>query len=97
MNRNFNYDFIRASTIFVIVLSHVSQMTMPHDYVYSFIEIGKFSIEMFFCLSGYLVGTLYWREYKKTGTVDLWWFWLRRWSRTFPLYYIFLAISFLSV
>jgi peptidoglycan/LPS O-acetylase OafA/YrhL len=97
MNRNFNFDFIRASTIMAIMFFHMMQMTLPHPEVYQFIEVGKFSIDVFFCLSGYLVGTLYWREYKKTGTVNLWWFWLRRWSRTFPLYYLFLIVSYLAV
>jgi peptidoglycan/LPS O-acetylase OafA/YrhL len=97
MNRNFAFDLVRAFTIIVIMLFHVTQMTIPDDNVYRYIEVAKYTVDIFFCLSGYLVGTLYWKEYKKTGTVNLGQFWLRRWSRTLPFYYIFLAISYFAV
>jgi peptidoglycan/LPS O-acetylase OafA/YrhL len=94
MNRNFAFDLVRAFTIIVIMMFHITQMTIPNDTVYRIIDVAKYVVDIFFCLSGYLVGILYWREYKKNGTVDLWYFWLRRWSRTLPFYVVFLIFSY---
>ena len=97
MKRNFAFDLVRAFAILLIVFFHVTQMTIDSQTVHHYISGAKYGVDIFFCLSGYLVGTLYWREYKQNGSVNLIQFWLRRWSRTLPLYYIFLAVSFAAV
>ena len=53
------------------------------------------SIEWLFVLSGYLIGTMMIRSYERPGnwvsrTRD---FWLRRWFRTVPNYYLFLLVN----
>jgi peptidoglycan/LPS O-acetylase OafA/YrhL len=53
------------------------------------------SIEWLFVLSGYLIGTMMIRSYEKPGS---WFersrdFWLRRWFRTVPNYYLFLLVN----
>ena len=57
------------------------------------------SIEWLFVLSGYLIGTMMIRSYEKPGT---WFsrsrdFWLRRWFRTLPNYYLFLLVNVVLV
>jgi peptidoglycan/LPS O-acetylase OafA/YrhL len=53
------------------------------------------SIEWLFVLSGYLIGTMMIRSFERPGT----WasrtrdFWLRRWFRTIPNYYLFLLVN----
>jgi peptidoglycan/LPS O-acetylase OafA/YrhL len=56
-----------------------------------------FSIEWLFVLSGFLIGSMMIRSF---DTCDGWWasardFWLRRWFRTIPNYYLFLVINVL--
>jgi len=53
------------------------------------------SIEWLFVLSGYLIGTMMIRSFERPGT---WFsrtrdFWLRRWFRTIPNYYLFLLVN----
>jgi len=54
-----------------------------------------FSIEWLFVLSGYLIGSMMIRSFETRGG---WWasardFWLRRWFRTIPNYYLFLLLN----
>jgi peptidoglycan/LPS O-acetylase OafA/YrhL len=57
------------------------------------------SIEWLFVLSGYLIGTMMIRSFERPGT----WasrtrdFWLRRWFRTIPNYYLFLLVNVVLV
>lgn len=97
MQRNFNLDIIRAIAILMVVVYHTMQMTVLDDSINRYTTIGKYGVDIFFCLSGYLIGTLYFKEYIKTGKVNILQFWLRRWSRTVPMYFLFLGVSFLSV
>ncbi|NZA01507.1 hypothetical protein H0I39_06520 [Ottowia beijingensis] len=54
-----------------------------------------FAIEWLFVLSGFLIGSMMIRSFEAR---DGWWasardFWLRRWFRTIPNYYLFLALN----
>jgi peptidoglycan/LPS O-acetylase OafA/YrhL len=58
------------------------------------------SIEWLFVLSGFLIGAMMIRSFEKEGRT--WWesardFWLRRWFRTIPNYYLFLLVNALLV
>jgi peptidoglycan/LPS O-acetylase OafA/YrhL len=58
---------------------------------------GQYGVDLFFVLSGWLIGGLYWRERQAFGNVLIWRFWVRRWLRTIPPYLIALALSYLAV
>ncbi len=45
---------------------------------------GYLGVDLFFVLSGYLITSLLLREYRETGRVDLYRFWVRRCRRLFP-------------
>jgi peptidoglycan/LPS O-acetylase OafA/YrhL len=45
---------------------------------------GYLGVDLFFVLSGYLITSLLVREYRDTGRIDLYRFWVRRCRRLFP-------------
>lgn len=51
---------------------------------------GWTGVDLFFVLSGYLIGKQLWRERITTGTVKFWRFILRRGLRIWPLFFAFL-------
>ena len=57
---------------------------------------GRFGVDLFFVLSGWLIGSLFWSEFDR-GVFRLWPFWLRRWWRTIPAYLVALLLSWLAV
>ncbi len=84
--RNFGLDVIRATAIILVVLSHQKQ---------GFGVLGVVAVEMFFVLSGFLIGGIFYRKIvleDKTSPKDILEFWKRRWWRTLPNYYLFLAL-----
>lgn len=99
--RNFGLDVIRSFAVLLVVVGHIAQFTMP--YFKGFINIlsgwfvcitGIYGVELFFVLSGFLIGQIIIKEYKKTdyGHFNIKKFYIRRWFRTLPLYYLFLFV-----
>jgi peptidoglycan/LPS O-acetylase OafA/YrhL len=58
---------------------------------------GEYGVDLFFVLSGWLIGSLYWKESARFGNVDLPRFWARRWMRTIPPYLMALLLAWLAV
>jgi peptidoglycan/LPS O-acetylase OafA/YrhL len=88
-NRNFGLDLARAIAISMVLISHLSHQKLD--------SLGFFGVELFFALSGYLIGNVLWRgfsssEYNPKMIAN---FWARRWWRTLPNYYFFLIIMVL--
>jgi peptidoglycan/LPS O-acetylase OafA/YrhL len=55
---------------------------------------GCYGVDLFFCLSAYLITELLLRERAKTGTVRVWRFYARRALRIWPLYFSFVACTY---
>lgn len=58
--------------------------------------LGFYGVELFFALSGFLIGTIFYRNLMAPATFSFAHvrnFWMRRWWRTLPNYYLFLIIS----
>jgi peptidoglycan/LPS O-acetylase OafA/YrhL len=92
-----NLDLIRASAITVVVLFHTSQMLGGENFIgfmYKFVQVGKYGVDLFFVLSGFLIGRLYWNELLDSGTVNVARFILRRIFRTYLPYLMALFLSF---
>lgn len=88
--RNFGLDFARALAISLVVASHFGHS--------SFGELGFWGVELFFALSGFLIGQILWRNFSRTtdwNTKRIFNFWSRRWWRTLPNYYLFFLIAIL--
>ncbi len=93
--RVFGLDLIRALAICLVLVSHCGAVyaawygkTVPLAIAYC----GTFGVEIFFVLSGYLVG----RILLQVPPTRIAWrrFMVRRWLRTLPLYYLALAVLF---
>ena len=84
--RVFGLDVARAVAIFLVLVAH-----LVHEVEY----IGFYGVELFFALSGFLIGGILLESYKKADRFNISLlinFWLRRWWRTLPNYYLFICI-----
>lgn len=97
--RVFGPDVIRAFAISLVLLAH----TLPGGTMFPALGaaryyLGLLGVEIFFLLSGYLIGGILMEELfsgrldSVGGTTS---FWKRRWFRTLPNYYLFLLITLL--
>ena len=91
-------DLLRAIAILMVVAYHVI-WTAPVAYprAASALEDGRFGVDIFFVLSGWLIGGLYWREFRRFGNTELRSFLPRRWLRTLPPYFAALFLAWLAV
>lgn len=78
---------LRAASVLAVIWYHVSGV---HDF--NLLNHGNKGVSLFFGISGFLVTTLMLRERRRTGTVSLRGFYVRRTLRIFPLYYAVLAL-----
>jgi peptidoglycan/LPS O-acetylase OafA/YrhL len=90
-------DTLRATAISAVVVYHVVAMSPEPLAIAEWTRFGALGVDLFFVLSGWLIGKLYWRERVEHGRVQLLRFWQRRWWRTLPAYYAALALSWLAV
>lgn len=93
--RTFGLDFVRATAILFVVLSHGNYLLPERAaQIISFINID--GVTLFFVLSGFLIGRILIRSFdKEIDFSALRSFWIRRWFRTLPNY--FLILTFLIV
>lgn len=96
-NRNFGLDILRSIAILFVMLSHGRHL-LPDLKLFSyFAHGGFFGVELFFILSGFLIGTilikLIIKKESNSETKVLFDFWVRRWFRTLPNYYLFLFLN----
>lgn len=100
--RNFGLDAWRCIAIAVVLANHAFLTFFLEPGLARWGGVAAFastasvlSIEWLFALSGFLIGTMMIRVFEREGT---WWrrarsFWLRRWFRTLPNYYLFLLVN----
>ena len=83
-----NLDILRVLAVAMVVLYHV-----PVTHVATWpawlwpLNKGWMGCDLFFVLSGWLVGSGLWSSIARTGTVDVATFWKRRWLRILPPYF----------
>jgi peptidoglycan/LPS O-acetylase OafA/YrhL len=96
--RNRNIDLLRVAAISMVLIYHgFQQSPVRPDWIIAITDFGQYGVDLFFVLSGWLIGGLYWRERQGFGNVMLVRFWIRRWLRTVPPYLAALAASWLAV
>lgn len=106
--RIFGLDIIRAIAVSMVVFYH--SLCLLEPLIQLPFGIGRFlgkiiaasqclgglGVELFFVLSGVLIGGILIREYVKAPTFSLRFvrdFWIKRWSRTLPNFYLFLGLN----
>ncbi|MGX7666936.1 acyltransferase family protein [Flavobacterium pedocola] len=97
--RIFGLDFVRATAISFVLFSHLYYVIGSQDpLLISFSGLfGYAGVELFFVLSGFLIGTILLKLFLKENVQfsDLFTFFKRRWFRTLPLYYLALLLNVL--
>lgn len=91
--RNFGLDFVRFFAIVPVLIVHYVTFALKDvsNLVYVF---GDFGVEIFFALSGFLIGGIILRDFANGFSLSVCRiFYVRRWMRTLPLYYVFFVAS----
>ena len=88
-SRNAGLDLIRSIAILLVLYGHGLQII--GNYINQFLVntttfySGFFGVELFFVLSGFLIGTIFLKSYffkNKVKGLDILRFWERRWWRS---------------
>lgn len=90
---------IRAIAALSVLVSHI---ITGANYIYPQLEIDEldianYGVTMFFTLSGFLISSLLILEQKKSGTIQLKNFYVRRILRIWPIYYLYIFISVVTL
>ncbi len=102
--RNIGLDYLRSLAIVVVLINHAligffytTSVVAMEGFLVSFTVSAVIAIEWLFVLSGFLIGAMMIRSFDRNqgwlkSARD---FWLRRWFRTIPNYYLFFLVNFL--
>lgn len=99
-NRNFGLDLFRAIAIILVVFVHGNFILGEYNFLDYLPILSRIDgVELFFVLSGFLIGGIFFKSFdkQKISLSLLLNFWKRRWFRTLPNYYLFLIINVLLV
>jgi peptidoglycan/LPS O-acetylase OafA/YrhL len=95
-------DVLRFFAFLMVFFSHVwpprataivTRLGVPSSVIRGFINAGALGVFVFFMLSSYLITELLVREKKKTGTIHIKAYYMRRTLRIWPLYFLFLGMA----
>jgi peptidoglycan/LPS O-acetylase OafA/YrhL len=95
-DRVFGLDLLRAAAIMGVVFAHGFVVLYPHlvGVLGIFGHGGFYGVELFFVLSGFLIGQILIRQGCTLGrAANVAVFYVRRWFRTLPLFFLFLGIN----
>jgi len=97
--RIFGLDLMRATAILMVVFSHIQWIVPEIDGLLSSLMnlSGFLGVEVFFVLSGFLIGRILYKLYtsENFNFSKVFYFWIRRWFRTLPNYYLVLVLNIL--
>ncbi|WP_394666578.1 acyltransferase family protein [uncultured Chryseobacterium sp.] len=108
MKRILGLDILRAIAILLVVFMHSGHFLMPlfnvpiigillRRFVGTMNFLGELGVELFFILSGFLIGGILIKTFERTdyNFSEIKNFWVRRWFRTLPNYLLFLILNIL--
>ncbi len=98
-NRVFGLDLMRALAIIFVVIGHGGWILDKANTNLPWIRFID-GVELFFVLSGFLIGGVLIKIFQNTKSLNLktiWDFWIRRWFRTLPNYYLVLILNIIVV
>ncbi|MET0982603.1 MAG: acyltransferase [Telluria sp.] len=89
-------DTLRALAVTLVVLHHYTLFVSNDDHTFGWVgRIGWVGVDLFFALSGYLIGNQIFAATRTDAGLSLKNFYARRLLRTLPNYFVILAIYFL--
>jgi peptidoglycan/LPS O-acetylase OafA/YrhL len=95
--RNSELDFVRGIAILMVMAHHFGLAPVGHPVLRALQTpgnlMGQTGVDVFFVLSGFLVGGLLLKEYKRTGAIQAKRFLLRRGLKIWPAYYFYILIQ----
>src|SRR5690606_25824375 len=80
-------DALRTFSVIAVIWHHTSGTPGPE-----FFQKGAFGVDFFFAISGFLITTLLLRERRRNGRISLRGFYIRRFFRIMPIYYLVLLV-----
>ncbi|WP_354668041.1 acyltransferase family protein [Marinobacter salexigens] len=90
-NRIRSLDSLRSIAILMVLFAHsVLGFGAPTHLAPA--QLGGMGVDLFFVLSGWLLGSLLFKEMAQGG-INVRRFWVRRWMRTLPAYYVVLIYT----
>jgi peptidoglycan/LPS O-acetylase OafA/YrhL len=96
-DRSVELDFVRGVAILLVVGFHALAPATPYGFVAglegTLKAVGWSGVDLFFVLSGFLVGGVLLSEYKKTGALDVKRFIIRRGLKIWPAYYFYILFQ----
>jgi peptidoglycan/LPS O-acetylase OafA/YrhL len=95
VRREIELDFVRGVAILMVLTFHYQRfdpLPLPHP-LRVVMSFGWTGVDLFFVLSGFLVGGLMMKEWKATGGVETGRFLKRRAFKIWPSYYLFLLVA----
>lgn len=97
-HRIFGLDVIRAIAILLVLFSHSTFLLFPNKestLLNGIRFFGTIGVDLFFVLSGFLIGGIILKQLKqeKTKFKHFSYFWIRRWFRTLPNYFLVLVLN----
>jgi peptidoglycan/LPS O-acetylase OafA/YrhL len=90
-NRVYGLDVFRACAILFVLVGHSFEHSKISAQIQTFGHLGIMGVELFFVLSGFLIGSIIMRlidQNRFHSLADIAGFWKRRWLRTLPLYLV---------
>ncbi|EOR94077.1 acyltransferase family protein [Arcticibacter svalbardensis MN12-7] len=95
-NRIFGFDFLRCLAILFVLIDHGAFFFTDKIDVENFTVFGFLGVEIFFVLSGFLIGGIFIKTFDREDGFNfdsLKNFWIRRWFRTVPNYYLIVLVT----
>lgn len=94
-NRLYGLDTLRAIAIIIVLIYHY-KVVVSSENIFGFMsQLGWTGVDLFFVLSGYLIGNQILSAFAKGQDFSLKLFYIRRILRTLPNYYFVLALYFI--
>lgn len=96
-------DALRAAAVLLVICTHYALPEWPKAHGpeislthWPMFYYGWTGVDLFFVLSGLLIGTQVWREVERSGTINVPRFLLKRGLRIWPLYFVVLGLLTVS-